>query len=69
LGEAAEEEQKRPESRFSQSNNERSGRFQTGAYRMVFKDERLKNSHHNRLNLRDRSVEPANLFGDQNLGN
>lgn len=32
---------------------------------MVFS--KTKNSHHNRMNLRDTSSEPTNLYGDQNL--
>jgi len=34
---------------------------------MVFSDKKMKSSHHNKLNLRDTSVEPTNLFGDHNL--
>jgi len=50
------EEEKRPGT--NQNNRDetpasRSGRFQDGAYRMVFKNDRMKSDHHNRLNLRD----------------
>ena len=34
---------------------------------MVFSNSKLKSSHHNRLNLRDKSSDPNNLFGDRNL--
>lgn len=34
---------------------------------MVFKSDKNKTEHHNRLNIRDRSYEPSNLFGDQNI--
>ena len=45
---------------------------------MVFSDKKIApkvkdvqlasgNIHHNKLNLRDRSTEPANLFGDSNI--
>lgn len=66
------EETKRPDSRQSQSTSaaaamSRSSRFQNGAYRMVFKDNKTKSTHHNKLNLRDTSAEPSNLFGDRNL--
>ena len=34
---------------------------------MVFANKKIKSTNHNRLNLRDTSTEPTNLFGDQNL--
>lgn len=34
---------------------------------MVFNDNNNSSTHHNKLNLRDRSIEPGNLFGDRNL--
>ena len=34
---------------------------------MVFADKKVKSTNHNRLNLRDTSTEPSNLFGDQNM--
>ena len=36
---------------------------------MVFSNNKMKSDHHNRLNLRDVSAEPQNLFGDRNLPN
>lgn len=34
---------------------------------MVFNNKKSQAAHHNRLNLRDTSAEPTNLFGDRNL--
>ena len=34
---------------------------------MVFSDKKSKTAHHNKLNLRDTSIEPTNLNGDANL--
>lgn len=34
---------------------------------MVFSNSKLKSTHHNKLNLRDKSSDPSNLFGDRNL--
>ena len=34
---------------------------------MVFDNKNKSKEHHNRLNLRDTSSEPTNLFGDRNL--
>lgn len=34
---------------------------------MVFSNDRMKSQHHNRLNLRDTSQEPSNIYGDANL--
>ena len=40
--------------------------FKNGAYRMVFSKDKTKNAH-NKLNLRDTSTEPSNLYGDRNI--
>ena len=45
----------------------RRNNLQNGAYRMVFSDKKKISDHHTRLNLRDRSCEPNNLFGDANV--
>lgn len=34
---------------------------------MVFTDKNMQSSHHNRLNLRDTSAEPGNIYGDSNI--
>ena len=41
--------------------------LQNGAYRMVFTDKKSQSSNHNRLNLRDKSTDPGNLYGDANI--
>ena len=47
----------------------RGSRFQNGAYRMVFSNSKnnVQSTHHNRMNLRDTSSDPSNIFGDSNL--
>lgn len=50
--------------------NGRKRELLNGAYRMVFSDTKKPESvenHHNKLNLRDKSTEPSNLFGDANI--
>ena len=44
----------------------RRNNLQDGAYRMVFTDKKKKNEQHTKLNLRDRSCDANNLFGDAN---
>ena len=34
---------------------------------MVFSNKKIQSTHHNRLNLRDTSAEPGNIYGDSNL--
>lgn len=34
---------------------------------MVFTDKKSQSSNHNRLNLRDKSTDPGNLYGDANI--
>ena len=60
---------KRPESNNHQRNpiESQGSRFQSGAYRMVFSNKKAQSTHHNKLNLRDTSAEPSNIFGDTNL--
>ena len=68
---SAVEEEKRPDSRLNQSNPPQSAsrgtRFVNGAYRMVFRDKRTQDAHHNRLNIRDTSQDASNLYGDRSL--
>jgi hypothetical protein len=39
--------------------------LQSSAYRMVFSNQRENN--HNRTNIRDRSTDPSNIYGDANI--
>ena len=34
---------------------------------MIFSDQKSKTTHHNKLNLRDKSTDPSNLHGDRDL--
>lgn len=48
--------------------NGRKQELQNGAYRMVFSEtKKPEGVGHNKLNLRDQSTEPSNLFGDANI--
>ena len=48
---------------------QRGSEFRDGSYRMIFSDKKNASAHHNKLNIRDTSTEPSNLFGDRNLYN
>ena len=38
--------------------------LQNSAYRIIFNEDRTKQRHHNKINIRDTSVDPANIYGD-----